>query len=84
MKLKNAVIGQVVQIKNIHEEPTDCSVRTAYQYGVNTAEHEGVIVSQPDASGDVRVQFDDWWFKHITDPERDYLYVHHSKLRKVK
>lgn len=83
MKLKNAVIGQVVQIKDIHEEPTDCSARTAYQYGVNIEEHEGVIVSAPDGDGDVRVKFDDW-FKHITVPERDYLYVHHSKLRKVK
>ena len=83
MKLKNAVIGQVVQIKYIHEKPTECSPRTAYEYGVNTEEHEGVIVSSPDGDGDVRVQFGDW-FKHATGPDRDYLYVHPSKLRKVK
>lgn len=83
MKLKNAVIGQVVQIKYIHEKPTECSLRTAYEYGVNIEEHEGVIVSHPDADGDVEVQFDDW-FEHTADPDRDYLYVHHSKLRKVK
>ena len=83
MKLKNAVLGQVVQIKNIHEEPTECSTYTAYEYGVNTEEHEGVIVSRPDKDGDVRVQFGDW-FEHSTVPKRDYLYVHPSKLRKVK
>lgn len=83
MKLENAVIGQVVQIKNIHEEPTECSDRTAYEYGVNIEEHEGVIVSHPDEDDDVRVQFGDW-FEHAADPDRDYLYVHHSKLRKVK
>ena len=83
MKLKNAVIGQVVQIKYIHEKPTECSHRTAYGYGVDTEEHEGVIVSHPDAVGDVRVQLGDW-FEHTADPDRDYLYVHHSKLRKVK
>lgn len=83
MKLENAVIGQVVQIKNIHEKPTECSPRTAYVYGVSTEEHEGVIVSHPDEDGDVPVQFGDW-FEHSTVPKRDYLYVHHSKLRKVK
>lgn len=83
MKLKNAVIGQVVQIKCIHEKPTECSHRTAYEYGVNIEEHEGVIVSRPDEDGDVRVQFDDW-FEHADAPDLDYLYVHHSKLRKVK
>ena len=83
MKLKNAVLGQVVQIKNIHEEPTEYSPYTAYEYGVNIEEHEGVIVSRPDKDGDVRVQFGDW-FKHATCQYRDYLYVHHSKLRKVK
>lgn len=83
MKLKNAVIGQVVQIKNIHEEPTECSDRTAYGYGVNTEEHTGVIVCRPDVDGDVRVEFSDW-FKHTTFSNRNYLYVHHSKLRKVK
>ena len=83
MKLENAVIGQVVQIKYIHEKPTECSPRTSYEYGVNTEEHEGVIVSHPDKDGDVRVQFGDW-FKHTCCPHRDYLHVHHSKLRKVK
>ena len=83
MELKNAVIGQVVQIKYIHYKPTECSLRTAYEYGVNTEEHEGVIVSHPDADGDVRVQFGDW-FEHAYCPHRDYLHVHHSKLRKVK
>ena len=83
MKLKNAVLGQVVQIKYIHEKPTKCSPRTAYEYGVNTEEHEGVIVSHPDADGDVRVQFSGW-FEHAADPARDYLHVHPSKLRKVK
>lgn len=83
MKLKNAVIGQVVQIKNIYEEPTDCCSRICYGYGVNIEEHEGIIVSAPDEDGNVRVQFDDW-FEHATVPDRDYLYVHHSKLRKVK
>ena len=83
MKLKNAVIGQVVQIKNIHEPPTEGDARTCYRYGVTVEEHEGVIVSEPDYAGDVRVEFDDW-FEHATDPNRDYLYVHHSKLRKVK
>lgn len=83
MKLKNAVIGRVVQIKNIYEEPTDWCSRTCYGYGMNIEEHTGVIVSLPDEDGDVRVEFDDW-FKHATVPDRDYLYVHHSKLRKVK
>lgn len=83
MKLKNAVVGQVVQIKDIHEEPTYWCSRTCYGYGVNVEEHEGIIVSAPDEDGDVRVQFDDW-FEHATAPERNYLYVHHSKLRKVK
>ena len=83
MKLENAVIGQVVQIKYIHKKPTECSSLTAYEYGVNTEEHEGVVVSRPDEDGDVRVQFGDW-FEHATDSDRDYLYVHHSKLRKVK
>ena len=83
MKLKNAVIGQVVQIKYLHEKPTECSLRTAYECGVNTGTHQGVIVSSPDEAGDVRVQFGDW-FKHATVPDRDYLYVHHSKLHKVK
>ena len=83
MKLKNAVVGQVVQIKYIHEEPTDGDSRTCYEFGVNIEEHEGVIVAEPDYSGDVRVEFGEW-FEHATDPNRDYLYVHHSKLRKVK
>lgn len=83
MKLKNAVIGQVVQIKDIYDYPTDCCSCTCYNYGVNIDEHEGVIVSRPDEDGDVRVEFDDW-FEHATVPDRDYLYVHHSKLRKVK
>ena len=83
MKLKNAVLGQVVQIKYIHEKPTECSPYTAYEYGVDTEEHEGVIVSHPDEDGDVRVQFGDW-FEHSIVPNRDYLCVHHSKLRKVK
>ena len=83
MKLKNAVSGQVVQIKYIHEKPTECSPYTAYGYGVDIEEHEGVIVSRLDEDGDVRVQFGDW-FEHSTVPNRDYLYVHHTKLRKVK
>ena len=83
MKLKDAVIGQGVQIKYLHEKPTACSPRTSYEYGVNTETHEGVIISSPDTDGDVRVQFGDW-FKHAADPDRDYLCVHHSKLRKVK
>ena len=83
MKLKNVKVGQVVQIKNIHEEPTDSDARTCYQFGVNIEEHEGVIVSEPDYLGDVRVQFGEW-FEHQAAPERNYLFVHHSKLRKVK
>lgn len=83
MKLKNAVIGQVVQIKNIHEPPTEGDARTCYKFGVTVEEHDGVIVSCPDGDGDVRVEFDDW-FEHATVPNRNYLYVHHSKLRKVK
>lgn len=83
MKLKNAVIGQVVQIKDIYDYPTDCCSRTCYEYGVNIEEHEGVIVCRPDADGDVHVEFDDW-FRHTTFPNRKHLYVHHSKLRKVK
>ena len=83
MKLKNAVIGQVVQIKCIYEKPIEYSPCTAYEYGVNIEEHEGVIVSHPDKDGDVRVQFGDW-FEHSAAPDRDYLYVHPSKLRKVK
>lgn len=55
MKLKNAVIGKVVQIKDIHEYPTDCCSRTCYEYGVNIEEHEGVIVFEPDSDGDVCV-----------------------------
>lgn len=83
MKLKNAVIGQVVQIKDIHDYPTDGDSRTCYALGVNIEEHEGVILFEPDSDGDVCVQFNDG-FKHITAPEQYYLYVHHTKLRKVK
>ena len=83
MKLKNAVIGQVVQIKDIHEEPTDGDSRSCYEFGVNIEEHEGVIVSEPDYLGDVRVEFGEW-FEHTVDSNLHYLYVHHSKLRKVK
>ena len=61
MKLKNAVVGQVVQIKNIHEEPTDGDLSTCYQFGVNIEEHEGFIIAEPNYSGNVRVQFDDWF-----------------------
>lgn len=83
MKLKNVKVGQRVQIKDVHKKPTLDSSFTAYQYGVNIEEHVGVVVREPDSDGDVRVAFEDW-FEHQTTQGRDYLYVHHSKLRKVK
>ena len=74
MKLKNAVIGQVVQIKDIHEPPTEGDARICYRYGVTVEEHEGVIVSEPDEDGDVKVEF--------SDGSNDI--GHHSNLKRIK
>lgn len=79
MKLKNCVVGTEVQIKNIDVRPTKCSQRTSRQYGV-IEENYGIIQSEPDEDGDVKVYFGEQ-FEHSTIPDRKYLYVHHTKLR---
>lgn len=79
MKLKNCVVGTEVQIKNIDVPPTECSSRTSREYGV-IEENFGVIHEVPDADGDVVVYFGAH-FEHSDDPDRKFLYVHHTKLR---
>lgn len=79
MKLKNCVVGTEVQIKNIDVHPTECSNRTAREYGV-IEENYGVIQREPDGDGDVKVYFGEQ-FEHTVAPSRKFLYVHHSNLR---
>ena len=79
MKLKNCVIGTEVQIKNIDVPPTECSRRTSREYGV-IEENYGIIQSEPDRDGDVKVYFGEQ-FENPYAPNRKYLYVHHTKLR---
>ena len=79
MKLKNCVVGTEVQIKNIDVRPTECSSRTAREYGV-IEENYGIIRSTPDEDGDVKVYFGEH-FEHSEIEGRKYLYVHHTKLR---
>ena len=79
MKLKNCVVGTEVQIKNIDVPPTECSSRTSREYGV-IEENFGVIHAVPDEDGDVKVYFGEQ-FEHQYEPERKFLYVHHTKLR---
>ena len=50
MKLKNCVVGTEVQIKNIDVPPTECSPRTAREYGV-IEENYGIIQNDPDEDG---------------------------------
>lgn len=79
MKLKNCVVGTEVQIKNIDVKPTECSSRTAREYGV-IEENFGVIHASPDEDGDVQVYFGE----HFENPyalHQKFLYVHHTKLR---
>ena len=82
MKLKNCVVGTEVQIKDIDVRPTKCGLCTAREYGV-IEENYGTIQESPDKDGDVKVYFGEQ-FEHQIAPNRKYLYVHHSKLRKVK
>ena len=79
MKLKNCVVGTEVQIKNIDVPPTECSHRTSREYGV-IEENFGVIQSEPDDAGDVKVYFGEQ-FEHQYEPNRKFLYVHYTKLR---
>lgn len=79
MKLKNCVMGTEVQIKNIDVPPTECSPYTSRDYGV-VEENYGIIQSEPDGDGDVKVYFGEQ-FEHTKAPERKFLYVHHTKLR---
>ena len=79
MKLKNCVVGTEVQIKNIDVRPTECSNRTSREYGV-IEENFGVIRAVPDGDGDVVVYFGEH-FEYCDDPDRKFLYVHHTKLR---
>lgn len=79
MKLKNCVVGTEVQIKNIDVPPTECSSRTSRKYGV-IEENYGIIQSDPDEDGDVKVYFGEQ-FEHLYEPDRKFLYVHHTKLR---
>lgn len=79
MKLKNCVVGTEVQIKNIDVPPTECSTHTSREYGV-IEENYGIIQSEPDKDGDVRVYLGEQ-FEQTAIEGRKYLYVHHSKLR---
>ena len=79
MKLKNCVVGTEVQIKNIDVRPTECSSRTAREYGV-IEENYGIIRDTPDEDGDVKVYFGEQ-FVHSVIEGRKFLYVHHSNLR---
>ncbi len=79
MKLKNCVVGTEVQIKNIDVRPTECSSRTAREYGV-IEENFGIIQSEPDKDGDVKVYLGEQ-FEHTKALSRKFLYVHHTKLR---
>ena len=79
MKLKNCVIGTEVQIKNIDVHPTECSLRTSREYGV-IEENYGIIQSEPDGDGDVKVYFGEQ-FENPYAPNSKYLHVHHTKLR---
>lgn len=81
MKLKNAVVGTRVQMKNIDLHPTECSSRTGRQYGL-IEENYGTIVRGLDPDNDVSVRFDD--FSHVDGGGRDTLYVNVEHLRKVK
>ena len=79
MKLKNCGVGTEVQIKNIDVPPTECSPHTSREYGV-IEENFGVIHSLPDEDGDMEVYFGEQ-FEHQYEPDRKFLYVHHTKLR---
>ena len=79
MKLKNCVLGMEVQIKNIDAPPTECSRSTSREYGV-IEENYGIIQSEPDRDGDVKVYFGEQ-FEHQYAHNRKFLYVHHTKLR---
>ena len=79
MKLKNCVIGTEVQIKNIDVPPIEYDSRTSREYGV-IEENFGVIQSEPDEDGDVKVYFGEQ-FVNPYPPNQKHLYVHHTKLR---
>lgn len=81
MKIRNAVVGTRVQMKNIDLHPTDCSSRTGRQYGL-TEENYGTIIREVDSDHDVGVRFEN--FNHVDGGYRDTLYVNVEHLRKVK
>lgn len=81
MKIRNAVVGTRVQMKNIDLHPTDCSSRTGRQYGL-TEENYGTIIREVDSDHDVVVQFEN--FSHVDGGGRDMLYVNVEQLRKIK
>lgn len=80
MKLKNIKVGQRVQMKNIDEIPTECSYHTGREFGL-IEENQGTIIRHPDPDGDVYIEFDDFESEFSG---LNKLYVHHSKIRKVK
>lgn len=80
MKIRNAVIGTRVQMKNIDLYPTKCSLRTGREFGL-IEENLGTVIKDPDSDGDVQIEFDDFTSEFSGTSK---LYVHHSKIRKVK
>ena len=80
MKLKNVKVGQRVQMKNIDEIPTECSYPTGREFGL-IEENLGTVLGYPDSDGDVQIEFDDFTSEFSGTSK---LYVHHSKIRKVK
>lgn len=80
MKLKNVEVGQRVQMKNIDEVPTDCSLHTGREFGL-IEENLGTVLGYPDSDGDVQIEFDNFTSEFTGDNK---LYVHYSKIRKVK
>lgn len=80
MKIQNAIMGTRVQMKNIDEIPTECSYHTGREFGL-IEENLGTVIKDPDSDGDVQIEFDDFTSEFSGDNK---LYVHHSKIRKVK
>lgn len=80
MKLKNVKVGQRVQMKNIDEIPTACSYHNGREFGL-IEENIGIVIKDADSDGDVQIIFDDFTSEFSGTSK---LYVHHSKIRKVK
>lgn len=80
MKIQNAIMGTRVQMQNIDEIPTECSYHTGREFGL-IEENLGTVIKDPDSDGDVQIEFDDFTSEFSGTSK---LYVHHSKIRKVK